>query len=39
MRRLKRAVIKEEFVALTGDVIEALNQFLYWSDRFNNIDQ
>ena len=41
MRRLKRAVIKEEFVALTGDVIEALilNQFLYWSDRINDIDQ
>jgi len=41
MRRLKRAVIKEEFVALTGDAVEALvlNQFLYWSDRVNDIDQ
>jgi len=41
MKKLKRAVIKEEFVALTGDVVEALilNQFLYWSERVDDIDQ
>ncbi|MGH2331079.1 hypothetical protein [Thermoanaerobacter mathranii] len=41
MRRLKRVVIKEELVALTGDIIEAiiLNQFLYWSERIEDFDR
>jgi hypothetical protein len=41
MRKLKRVVIKEELVALTGDIIEAiiLNQFLYWSERVEDFDK
>ena len=37
---LKRAVIKEEFVALTGDLEKAilLNQFIYWSERIRDFD-
>ena len=40
-KKLKKAVIREEFVALTGDYIKAiiLNQFLYWTDRINDIDK
>jgi hypothetical protein len=39
-RKLKRVVIKEELVALTGDAISALilNQFLYWSERVRDFD-
>ena len=39
--KLKRAVIKEEFVALTGDFIKAvlLQQFIYWSERIRDFDQ
>lgn len=39
--KLKRVVIKEEFVALTGDFIKAvlLNQFIYWSERVKDFDQ
>ncbi|MCL6516526.1 MAG: helix-turn-helix domain-containing protein, partial [Alicyclobacillus sp.] len=39
--RLKRAVIKEELVALTGNHIDAiiLNQFLYWSERVEDFDK
>ncbi|MFW5873707.1 MAG: hypothetical protein ACOCVD_03420, partial [Bacillota bacterium] len=35
MRKLKRAIIKEEFVDITGDQLEAilLNQILYWTDK------
>ncbi|RCX07890.1 hypothetical protein DFR58_14710 [Anaerobacterium chartisolvens] len=38
--KLKRIVIKEEFVALTGDYVDAviLNQFLYWSERVRDFD-
>ncbi len=41
MKRLKRVVIKEEFVELTGDFIKALilNQFLYWTERVKDFDQ
>jgi DNA-binding MarR family transcriptional regulator len=41
MDRLKRAVIKEELVALTGDFVKAviLNQFLYWSERVDDFDK
>jgi hypothetical protein len=41
MEKLKRVVIKEELVALTGDFRAAivLNQFLYWSDRIKDIDK
>ena len=41
MRKLKRAVIKEELVALTGDAITAviLNQFLYWTERVKDVDR
>jgi len=39
-KKLKRVVIKEEFVVLTGNFVEALllNQFLYWSERIQDID-
>ncbi len=39
-RKLKRAVIKEELVELTGDYIKAviLNQFLYWMERTKDFD-
>lgn len=38
--RLKRVVVKEELVALTGDFTKAviLNQFLYWSERVRDFD-
>lgn len=41
MRKLKRVVIKEEFVALTGDPVEAiiLNQFIYWTEHMYNYDK
>lgn len=40
-RKLKRVVLKEELVALTGDFIAALclNQFLYWSERADDFDR
>lgn len=39
-RVLKRVVIKEELVELTGDLVSALvlNQFLYWGQRVNDFD-
>jgi hypothetical protein len=39
--KLKRAVIKEEFVAITGNVITALilNQMIYWSERIDDFDE
>lgn len=39
-RKLRRVVIKEELVAITGDFVEALilNQFMYWSERIQNVD-
>ena len=39
--KLKRAVVKEEFVALTDDILSALilNQFLYWAERVKDIDE
>jgi len=38
--KLKKAVIKEELVELTGNFISALilNQFLYWTERTKDID-
>lgn len=41
VKKLKRAVIKEEFVTITKDFILAviLNQFIYWSDRVNDFDK
>lgn len=41
MKRLKRSVIKEELVALTGDYKDAiiLNQFIYWSERVRDFDK
>lgn len=41
MEKLKRVVIKEELVALTGDHIKAilLNQFIYWSQRVQDFDK
>ena len=38
---LKRVVVKEELVALTGDLEKAiiLNQFIYWSQRINDFDK
>ncbi|MFW6282335.1 MAG: hypothetical protein ACOC1O_06080 [bacterium] len=40
-RPLKRSVIKEELVELTGDHISALilNQFIYWSERVRDYDK
>jgi len=40
-RKLKRAVVKEEFIALTGNHIDALllNQFLYWRERVDDFDE
>jgi DNA-binding MarR family transcriptional regulator len=40
-KKLKRVVIKEELVALTGDFKKAiiLNQFLYWSERIKDVDK
>lgn len=39
--RLKRAVIKEEYIAITGDMLESviLNQFIYWSERVGDFDK
>lgn len=39
--KLKRVVIKEELVALTGHYVQALilNQFIYWSERTKDFDQ
>lgn len=39
--KLRRAVIKEELYAITGSSICALllNQFLFWCDRMNDVDQ
>ena len=41
VEKLKRAVIKEELVALTGDFTKAvlLNQFIYWSERVKDFDK
>ncbi len=38
--KLKRAIVKEELVALTGDFMSAmvLQQFLYWSERVSDFD-
>lgn len=40
-KKLKRVVIKEELVKLTGGHITALilNQFLYWTERTNDFDE
>mgnify|MGYP000476964877 CR=1 FL=1 len=39
-QKLKRVVIKEELVALTGDYVDAilLNQIIYWSERVQDFD-
>ena len=41
MKPLKRVVIKEELVELTGDFRPALilNQFIYWSERMYDADK
>lgn len=41
MEKLKRVVIKEELVALTGDYRPALilNQLIYWSERVSDFDK
>lgn len=41
MEKLKRVVIKEELVVLTGDFKKAilLNQFIYWSERVRDFDK
>src|SRR5690606_28523378 len=41
VKKLKRVVIKEELVALTGKVNHAivLNQMIYWSERVKDADQ
>lgn len=39
--KLKRAIIKEEYIAITGDMLESviLNQFIYWSERVWDFDK
>lgn len=39
-QKLKRAVVKEELIALTGDWMKAviLNQLIYWSERVSDFD-
>jgi DNA-binding HxlR family transcriptional regulator len=41
VKPLKRAVIKEEYIALCGDMTEAviLNQMIYWSRRVRDYDE
>ena len=41
MKKLKRAVIKEELVLLTGDFKKAivLSQMIYWSERVKDVDK
>jgi hypothetical protein len=41
LRHLKRAVIKEEYIEITGDLTEAiiLNQMIYWSERVKDFDK
>lgn len=41
MKKLRRVVIKEELVALTGSVDAAivLNQMIYWSERVKDFDE
>ncbi|UZQ81904.1 hypothetical protein [Thermoanaerobacter sp. RKWS2] len=41
MQELKRVIVKEELVALTGDLIEAiiLDQFLRWSEKVEDFDR
>lgn len=41
LKKLKRAVIKEEYIAITGDFQKAviLNQFIYWSERVSDFDE
>ena len=40
-KKLKRAIIKEELVSITGDAINALllQQFIYWSERVEDCDK
>lgn len=40
-RKLKRAIIKEELVAITGDYVKAilLNQLMYWAERVKDFDE
>lgn len=40
-RKLKRAVIKEEYIVITGDMMESviLNQMIYWSEKVRDFDQ
>ncbi|GMA66222.1 hypothetical protein NZD89_29050 (plasmid) [Alicyclobacillus fastidiosus] len=40
-RKLKRVVVKQELVELTGDIFKAiiLNQFVYWSERVYDFDK
>ena len=41
LQKLKRVVVKEEYVKLTGDIAKAiiLNQFIYWSERVQDFDK
>ncbi|WP_027365837.1 hypothetical protein [Desulfotruncus alcoholivorax] len=41
LKKLKRVVVKEEYVKLTGDIAKAiiLNQFIYWSERVQDFDK
>ena len=41
MTKLKRVVIKQELVELTGDYRAALilNQFIYWTERMRDTDK
>ena len=42
LRKLKRVVIKEEIVAITGgetNLAIVLGQLMYWQERVNDYDQ
>lgn len=40
-RKIMKAVLREDYLAITGDYIEAmaLNQFIYWTDKINKSDE
>ena len=40
-RKIMKAVLREDYFAITGDYIEAmvLNQFIYWTDKINKSDE
>ncbi|MEJ8555129.1 DnaD domain-containing protein [Tepidibacter sp. Z1-5] len=41
MEKLRKVVIKEEYIAITGEMLEAilLNQMIYWSEKVQDFDK